>query len=733
MGPQRLPERQKSRVRFGEFELDRGNGELLRKGRKVHIQSQPLRVLELLLGRSGELVTREEIRQAIWPDDTFVEFDAGVGNAIRKIRQALGDDADNSRFVQTVPRQGFRFIAPVHFVVPATQAQPELELRLMPVAVPAPPALPDPVRRLRMVLAAAVLVIVGLIIVQFGALLPGSGKALRPNDALITQTQLFTTYPGDEEHPAFSPDGNFIAFDWDGGKPEDFVSIWVQNVSAHSPSRLSSGLASELCPAWSPDGWQVAFIRRRGEGRAGIYSVPVLGTGERKWAEFSLADLGHPKLSWSPDGKWFAVPERVENGSPSYILLISTENGARRRLTTPPAGSLGDAEPAFSPDSRLIAFRRTLSIAVEDLYVVPVAGGEPRRLTFDHVGLPGLAWAADGKSLIVSSHRAGATRSLWRIPVYGGAPVRLTPSTVDATSPAIAPKGGRMAFDSSIFDVNIWELRLDGKRPAAPLINSNVLDSGPRYSPDGSRIAFRSTRSGHDEIWTVHADGASPRQLTNVNGSLTGSPRWSPDGQSLLYESRVNGNGDVFLISAEGGKPTLLTSDRTNEILPSWSHDGQFFYFASDRGGGWQIWRQPLAGGPAVQVTVNGGFAAFESPDGQWLYYSKGGKTQGIWRVPTALPGTAERLVLDAVPGSMWGNWAVGAKGIYYIDRQKAPMHSTIKYYAFETQATQVLGELTNVPAVNDSGLAVSPDESRILFAQVDRYGSDIFLVNGFQ
>jgi Tol biopolymer transport system component len=140
-----------------------------------------------------------------------------------------------------------------------------------------------------------------------------------------------------------------------------------------------------------------------------------------------------------------------------------------------------------------------------------------------------------------------------------------------------------------------------------------------------------------------------------------------------------------------------------------------------------------MAGGPAVQMTLNGGFAAFESPDGQWLYYSKGGKTQGIWRVPAALPGAAESLVLDAVSGSMWGNWAIGTKGIYYIDRQKPPAHSTIQYFAFETRSTQMLGELSNVPAVNDSGLAVSPDELRILFAQVDRYGSDIFLVNGFQ
>jgi Tol biopolymer transport system component/DNA-binding winged helix-turn-helix (wHTH) protein len=733
MGPQRAPERPTPRVCFGEFELDRVAGELFRKGRRVPIQSQPLRVLGLLVARQGDLLTRDEIRQAIWPNDTFGEFDAGVGNAIRKIRLALSDDADNPRFVQTVPRRGFRFIAPVHLAIAPPLVQPETEPRQLPVAVPvlspqAPQARAVPWKA---GLAALTAVIAGAILV-FAWLIPKANQPSRPISQVM-DAQPFTTYPGGEDSPAFSPDGNAVAFFSDGGKADDSAGIWVQGVSAHSPSRLTHGRTRDFGPAWSPDGSQVGFVRELGEGRAAIYSVPVLGTGERKWAEFSLANLGHPRLSWSPDGKFFAVAERLANDEPSYVLLISTENGARRHLTTPPGHSLGDAEPAFSPDGRLVAFRRTAGIAVEDLYVVPTAGGEPRRLTTDQAGLPGLAWAADGKSIIVSSHRAGSTRSLWRIPLYGGEPVRLTPAMVDAASPAVSLKGERLAFDTSFVDVNIWELARAGKRPAIPLINSNALDSSPRYSPDGLHIAFRSARSGHDEVWIVNANGLLPRQLTSVNGSLTGSPRWSPDGQSLLYESRVDGNGGVFLISAEGGNATLLTSGRTNEILPSWSHDGRSFYFASDRSGSWQIWRQPLAGGPAVRMTANGGFAAFESPDGRWLYFSKGGKTRGIWRMAAALPGSAETPVLEAVAGSMWGNWAVGAKGIYYIDWQAPPGHSAIKYFAFGSKSTQVLDELTNVPAVNDSGLAVSPDESRILFAQVDRYGSDIYLLNGFR
>jgi Tol biopolymer transport system component len=316
----------------------------------------------------------------------------------------------------------------------------------------------------------------------------------------------------------------------------------------------------------------------------------------------------------------------------------------------------------------------------------------------------------------------------------GGAPVRLTPTVVDASQPAISTRGGRLAYVSSIFDVNIWELRGSGKTVVKrPLIDSNAIDSGPQFSRDGSHIAFRSTRSGDHEIWIVNADGSSPRQLTAFGRSVTGSPRWSPDGQSLLFDSRQSGNGDVYRISVEGGKPARLTPEASNEVLPSWSHDGSSLYFASDRTGSWQIWRQPLAGGTAVRMTANGGFAAFESPDGKWLYYSKGDKTDGVWRIPVEPPGAPETLVLDAVAGPMWGNWVATDKGIYFIDRPKAPAHSAIRYFEFATKAARLLAELTQVPAISDAGLAVSPDESRILFSQVDRYGSDMFLVSGFK
>jgi dipeptidyl aminopeptidase/acylaminoacyl peptidase len=141
-----------------------------------------------------------------------------------------------------------------------------------------------------------------------------------------------------------------------------------------------------------------------------------------------------------------------------------------------------------------------------------------------------------------------------------------------------------------------------------------MLDSSPQFSPDGNRIAFRNDRSGSNEIWTANVDGTNQRQITHFAGPLTGSPRWSPDGAYLAFDSRGTGNPDIYIIPADGGGARRFTADAASDVVPSWSRDGKSIYFASDRGGKWQVWKQDVAGGEAHQVPKGGGFLALESP-----------------------------------------------------------------------------------------------------------------------
>jgi Tol biopolymer transport system component len=441
------------------------------------------------------------------------------------------------------------------------------------------------------------------------------------------------------------------------------------------------------------------------------------------------------RVDWSPDGKSLTTSERPSPEGPSVVILISLAGDAKRRLTSPPSNSRGDTDPAFSPDGRAIAFRRTISDYVEDIYTVPVAESPDavKRVTFDNRGIGGHAWAADGMSIIAASTRAAATHSLWRFPLSGGTPSRLTGAGIVAIRPAVSRSGDRLAFESLINDSNIWELDTGSGAPAKRIIASTMLDTSPQYSPDGRRIAFRSNRTGSDEVWIADADGSNPRQVTHFNGPLSGSPRWSPDGTLLAVESRQGANADIYIVSLDGAQLRRFTSEPSHEEVPSWSRDGKFIYFASDRGGRFEVWKQPVAVGEARQITRNGGFAAFESADGKELYYARGSPLGGIFRVP--VEGGAETPVLPELGGSLWGNWALGRHGIWYLEHRNdvRPLVAAIMFLDFGTGSRREIGRTTAVPAVWDSGLAVAPDERRIAYAQVDRAGSNIFIVDSFR
>ena len=479
-----------------------------------------------------------------------------------------------------------------------------------------------------------------------------------------------TSDPGLELHPTFSPDGNQVAFAWDG-ENRDNTDIYVKLVTGGRPLRLTTNPAVDSRPAWSPDGSQIAFFRRS-EGSGGIFLVPPIGGIERRLAESPhLRGERFSGLSWSPDGKFLAVSDRTSPEEPFAIFLVSVETGEKRRLTSPPAQSLADHSPALSPDGRTLAFIRQ-SALVGDIYLVQVAEDETRRLTFN--GQPRyLAWTPNGREIVFSSAPGGLSNSsLWRISSFGGMPELLSGTGGDAISPAISRRGTRLIYSRRTMDTNIWRLELSGlttnrNRPTR-LIASTHTDWFPQISPDGDRIAFESTRSGSPEVWVCDRDGRRPVQLTSFVDVNAGTPYWSPDGRWIAFDARPDGNGDIYVISADGGSPRRLTTEGSQEMIPSWSRDGKWIYFSSDRTGIFQVWKAPAAGGEAVQVTKKGGNGAFESPDGKFVFYAKPegspGDPTAVWRVPAE--GGEEVAVLDSPRPVNGLAWAVVEQGILF-------------------------------------------------------------------
>lgn len=566
----------------------------------------------------------------------------------------------------------------------------------------------------------------GLLLAATAVLVYWRGEWRKQSSLGATQVVPVTTFPGREDYAAFSPDGNQLAFAWDGDG--DNTDIYVKLIGVGQPLRLTTNPAEDSKPAWSPDGRYIAFIRYF-DNKNEIYLIPALGGAERKVGQTIRNTSG---LAWSPDGKSLIVTDQYPPGGRFALCQLSLETLEKRGLTSPPSDN-GDRSPAFSPDGQQLAFVRTSSLNVASIYVQPASGGAARQLVSGLRLNSGLAWTADSQSLIFSSNRAGAF-NLWRATVAGGEPEMVAIAGRGVYNPAISRQGTRLAYNERYLDSNIWRMELTGAakdRRSAPtkFIFSSRADDSPQFSPDGRKIAFASDRSGSDEIWVCDSDGANLLQLTFFGGTPTGSPRWSPDGRQIAFDSRPNGNSDIFVISAEGGQPRAVTTETSNEMLPSWSRDGRWIYCRSNRNGSWQIWKLPVAGGPTVQVTRQEGFEAFESPDGRFLYYTKGGPP-GIWQVP--VEGGEETLVPELTTAGYWRYWAVTNDGIYFAAKEeKGP--PGIKFFKFSSRQLVPVGPLEKEPLAGPFGLCVSPDGRWLLFVQADQSVSDIMLIENFR
>jgi DNA-binding winged helix-turn-helix (wHTH) protein len=342
-----------SRYRFGIFELDVQSGEVRRNGSKLKIQEQSVQVLALLLARAGAPVTREEIRTQLWPADTFVDFDHSINAAIKRLREALSDEAENPRFIETLPRRGYRFIGPVSQLDGAQTNW-----------------IGNKFQR-RFAHTFLLIAIVGALagVAWFYFLATVESKLPAPRVVPVT------TLSDRAEDPSLSPDGNEVAFRRVSDLP-DVSGIYIKQIGSEHLLQLTRN-GSDWCPVWSPDGRFVAFSRYANAVHE-IYMVSAIGGTERKLRSGAPA---HPPLSWSPDGKLIAFTAKDSNQNTYSINLLSVENLETRKLTEPGAEQQ-DWGPAFSPNGKELAFVRTHgALNMADIFIMSLNGGEARRLT----------------------------------------------------------------------------------------------------------------------------------------------------------------------------------------------------------------------------------------------------------------------------------------------------------------------------------------------------------------
>ena len=484
----------------------------------------------------------------------------------------------------------------------------------------------------------------------------GAGKPLPPMEIVP-----FTTDPGPESYPSFSPDGNQVVYNWWGEKRDNF-DIYLKMIGVPTPKRLTTDPAADTNPVFSPDGRSIGFVRNPGD-RLMFVTMPSIG-GPPETVVAEILSPWRDKVNWWDDTPgtlwgWFPDGKHIVTDG---LTLVSVDTGEQSSLTNPQPSLGPDFSPTVSPDGRTIAFCRLSGSHMSELYRLDLdAGlkskGDPRRLTSlkRHTHSP--VWMPDGRKIIFVSGQ-GFVQELWSVPANGSSEPQPLPIKDASINLSISRAGNRLAYERILFTKHIWRFSLsrsgDAAGPPVQFIASTRFEDDPQYSPDGKRIAFDSDRSGARGIWVSDADGVNRVELFSQPGALSANPRWAPNGERLAFDSNAAGNRDIYVIRANGGKAVRLTSDAADDRDPSWSVDGKWVYFASNRSGRDEVWKVLADGGDAAQVTRSGGWRGYESGDGKSTLLPEGGRR-------------ANRRVEDA------GRWGSGNRGAPGNNRQLLP------------------------------------------------------------
>jgi DNA-binding winged helix-turn-helix (wHTH) protein/Tol biopolymer transport system component len=560
-------------VRFGLFELDLRTTQLTKNGMKIRLPQQPLQLLSVLIESPGEIVTRERLRQRLWPSDVFIDFDHGLNKSIQKLRDALGDSADSPRYIETIPRVGYRFIAPIRNGIRSLEPEADIEISEPPPVSPAPPA-PAAVagnpRARWLLFAAGVLAICAAIGIAIYA-------SFRVHPAVVKYTQL-TDFTDSVVTPALSPDGHILAFIRGDSSFMSAGQIYVKMLPDGEARPLTNDARIKYNLAFSPDGSQIAYTVMENPVFS-TYAVSVLGGDSHRllsnaagltWLDpnhflFSrirsglhlgivtetvtgedLRELYYPPHERgmahysfaSPDRKSALVVEMNGQGEWSRCQLISLEGQFPPRPVGPDGGCTA---AGWSPDGAWLYFVATVQ-GQSHLWRQRSPNSDPEQITFGPSEEYGLAVEQDGQSIITSIgvHES----SIWIHDAAGERSLSSEGEIAASLSPPIfGPDDKTLYYLLRHKDGNagpeLWRMTLDTGKSEA-VFPGTSMDSYD-VSPDGKQVVYTSVdRDGRSELWLAPIDRSSPARHIGHSGETL--PHFGPRGEILFRLAEGNAN-----------------------------------------------------------------------------------------------------------------------------------------------------------------------------------------------
>src|SRR5215204_1941355 len=547
--------------RFGDFLLVAEGPMLLREGNRLPVTPRVLNVLRVLVENAGRIVAKETLMAEVWAD-SFVE-EGNLNRTISRLRKILGESPNENRFVETIPRVGYRFIADVELVQERSQYSTKLKAEEV--------QRPENKRGRTWLAFSLVSALMAIAVASIWLLWPGREGA--NNTKPPKQTPFRLTYnPTREERPVFTSDSRIRFIRWLGNTPVSFV----MNSDGTDPHRDVS-IAGLRTGSWSPDGKKVVFYKDGGD--PAVYLADADGSNETK-LPFTAGNL-----DWSPDGSKVIYQSGKVN-SEIYLYVLAT--GAISEIVTNPSF---ESDASFSPDGKSMVFVSDRDGNAE-IYSRDLDGTAIRRLTNHpaHDEFP--TFSPDGTQIVFNSNREDENFDIYLMNADGTGVRRLTnwKSEEEIRPGCWSADGTQIVFTSSKDGKsNVYVMEVEPFFPSLVLSDDAGNFSSPTYSPDGNSMMYVSEaddKSG--ELHVVDLKSKYDRVLLKAE-SAEMFPRFSPDGRSIVFQNRIDGNAEICLISVEAGDIRNLTANPARDVNPSWSPDSSKIVFASNREGNYDV------------------------------------------------------------------------------------------------------------------------------------------------
>jgi Tol biopolymer transport system component/DNA-binding winged helix-turn-helix (wHTH) protein len=714
--------------RFGPYESRPRSRELYKHGLKLKVRPQPLQVLNLLLNRAGDVVSREVLREELWSAETFVDFEHSLNTAVKEIRATLGDSPLTPRYIETLPRLGYRFIAPVEVIngvrdlvpspAPSTSnpnGNPASVAATIPADIPASEISGEGARqnqnRHPYLWLAAALAAAGVALAISASLWLRKTEYFWRNPIADARFQTVTDFEGVEEAAAVSRDGHLVAFLSDRDGPMD---VWVTQVGSGEFHNLTHGQAPEIANPllrnlrFSPDGSLITFWGRQrngsNSGNISVWAVPTLGGQPRPYLE------GVAELDWSHDGSRI-VYHTPGPGDPMYV---SDGSGLSDRppIFTAPAGLHAHFQ-LWSPDSKFIYFVQGSLPDKLDIWRITPAGGSPQRIT-SHAGLVTYPILLDRRTLVyLATDRDGLGPWLYSMDVERRVPHRLTPGPDRYTSVAASADGRRLVVTLARPKRTLWRLQIADTPTEVSAPTRVALTTGTGFSPrlGPNYLLYVAANGANESIWKL-ATGVGTELWNGQGAQILGGPAISSDGRYIAFSVRQHGQSLLYVMQTDGTNARVVTDSLDLQGDPAWAPDGQSITSAANDHGLPRLFHIPLDGhAPSLFVQEYSLDPAW-ALDGRFVVYS--GPDVGTTFSVKAVAADASTHALPALTltrGARHMAFLAGGRALVLLRGEI--QHKNLWLINLETGAERQLTNLT--PDFDIHGFDISPDGREVV------------------